>query len=1118
MSQRIAARVHWAVRTLLFAWLSCTLVFAAQAAPEPQALPDNHALGDVAPPAPIAETITADTSGGYARILFTYRTPTQVTASIENNVLVVRMARPIDTDVVALVGRLASYITSARHDADRKTYRFGLGVPVKLHTTTSGGRTAIDLVPQSFAGVPPDLPPPPAPTRSTIDVAKLPVTRVRVAEYSNFTRIVFEWPSRVAYSAFPGKGRVTVRFETLARPDFSMLVARAPAWVKNAGWRIEDKALLVDIDTDPESTFHNSRDGNKVMIDVLAPRTDAEAYAAASSHALPDIVASAPAAPETVPPQTNGASAPPAAIVPQTPPEQAQVAAAPATPGPPTANLQGDGAELRFPDAHGHAVAVFVRGETTWIVLDNHPPLEAATLFANIAPIVEKADADQSGSAAVLRLKFKTPLVATVSDDNGALIVTFAATGEPPRAVSISRGGANGRATLTTQLVGAVSAIRLTDPDAGDRLWVIPARPGRGLLTPRRFVELEALPSTSGLAVVPFADDITVTVRSDFIEFGRPSGLLLSTASGTAPEPVVQTQRSGLGPAYIDFVHWRGAGDDLYATERKLIAATARLAESDANKARLVLARFLIAHELAPEALGVINLMQASDPKLASDPSLAALRGAADYMMGRYADARTALSTTALDNDPHAALWRGLTEAKLERWSEARRDLAAADAVLHFYPPEWTVRARVARATTGIATGDIATAADAMEGMGTVPAGDEAQAHLLAARILAARGYRNQAIAAMRVVEASRNPPVAADATFVRVETELAAGRIKPAQAIDQLEQLRYRWRGDNLELRTLRKLGGLYFDAKRWREGLSVLRVAALNFGNTDSGREAQDQMRTAFTDLFLHGKADAMKPVDSLSLFYDFIELTPIGADGDEMIRRLSDRLVAVDLLGPAEQLLDHQVHKRLDGVARAVVATKLAAIYLLDHKPKDALGVINDTRQTRLPDEINEQRRLLESRALAAMKQYDMAIDLIADDDTPDAKRLRADVYWEASNWPVAAAKIEELLGDRWQSDAALTEQERNNVMRAAISYSLAGDDVSLVRFKLHYAPKMNASADASAFAVVTEKIDRQGVAFRDLARKVASVDTLERFMTDFRKHMGETAAPPTHVASN
>ena len=39
--------------------------------------------------------------------------------------------------------------------------------------------------------------------------------------------------------------------------------------------------------------------------------------------------------------------------------------------------------------------------------------------------------------------------------------------------------------------------------------------------------------------------------------------------------------------------------------------------------------------------------------------------------------------------------------------------------------------------------------------------------------------------------------------------------------------------------------------------------------------------------------------------AMFYEFRELTPIGRRGDEMIRRLADRLVAVDLLDQAGEL---------------------------------------------------------------------------------------------------------------------------------------------------------------------------------------------------------------------
>jgi hypothetical protein len=47
-------------------------------------------------------------------------------------------------------------------------------------------------------------------------------------------------------------------------------------------------------------------------------------------------------------------------------------------------------------------------------------------------------------------------------------------------------------------------------------------------------------------------------------------------------------------------------------------------------------------------------------------------------------------------------------------------------------------------------------------------------------------------------------------------------------------------------------------------------------------------------------------------------------------------------------------------------------------------------------------------------------------------------------------------------------------------------------------------MKPGTDASAFAVVTQPIATQATAFRDMAGPIASVDTLETFMQDFKKH--------------
>jgi hypothetical protein len=1047
------------------------------------------------------DTVTVDIARGYARILFTFEKPAPVTAAIADGILTIRLGHGVNTNIDNFTESLGPYVSSGRRDPDGLTYRFALRNPVGLHNSTQANQTAVDLVPDGFKGAPPDLPPPPPPLakQELPDITKLPVVKLRVGEYSNFTRLVFDWPAPTAYTAYPGQGRITLRFESAAKPDFSAMERRSPAWVKSVGWHLDGTATVVEFETDAESVFHDFREDNRIVIDVLAPKTDASAYA-------PPGPAGPSVSPNPPPKGSDAAATLKTAGAPTMPAARNTPIAGPAEMAASNAELTREGAALHFPAARGHAAAVFMRGETLWIVLDGHPRLDAATLLAPLANLLAKADAEQTAGAAVLKLVFKAPLLPSVQESESALNVLLTAGATvPPEAIAFTRQGAEGQTSLSTPLPGAAHVIQLADPEAGDHLVIVPARPGRGVLTPKRFVEMEALPTAIGLAVVPFSDDLAIQVQSEVVTVSRPKGLALSAASGANSEPVVQILVSKQGPAFIDFKQWpKGDNGNVLATERNLRAAVARLPESDGNKARLQLARYLLTRDLAPEALGEIQLIQAADPKLANDPGLSAMKGAAQYMMGRYADARLSLSADALTSDPHAALWRGMAEAKLGDFSNARRDLAVSQSVLRFYPEEWQTQARLTRAQTGLAQGDLASANDALDQLSPqLTPRESVEARLYEAELLAAQGHANEAISRLRALERTDYAPMAARTTYARIDTELAAKKIKPADAIAALEQLRFRWRGDDLELKTLRKLGSLYFANKSWREGLGVLRVAALNFPTAELARDAQDDMRRAFSDLFLGDKAAALRPVDALALFYDFIELTPIGRDGDEMIRRLSDRLVAVDLLGPAEQLLDHQVKERLDGVARASVATRLAMIYLLDHKPKEALATINDTRQTRLPDDINEQRRLLEARALAGLKQFDAAVDLIADDDSAEAKRLRADISWDSSNWKVAGSKAEEVLDDRYNVSGPLAPEERALIMRAAVAYSLGGEQPALDKLREHYAARMNASPDAKAFGIVTESIDRQGVAFRDLAKRIAAVDSLQSFMTDFRK---------------
>ena len=164
-------------------------------------------------------------------------------------------------------------------------------------------------------------------------------------------------------------------------------------------------------------------------------------------------------------------------------------------------------------------------------------------------------------------------------------------------------------------------------------------------------------------------------------------------------------------------------------------------------------------------------------------------------------------------------------------------------------------------------------------------------------------------------------------------------------------------------------------------------MRTAMLAHPNSDLTRQIQDEAAATFDSLFLAGKGDALPPIEALGLFYDFRELTPIGRRGDEMIRRLADRLVAVDLLDQAAELLQHQVDHRLQGAARAQVATRLAVIYLMNRKPDRALADACRRRAPRdLSNELRDQRLLLEARALSDIGRHDLALEVIANIDEP------------------------------------------------------------------------------------------------------------------------------------
>jgi hypothetical protein len=205
--------------------------------------------------------------------------------------------------------------------------------------------------------------------------------------------------------------------------------------------------------------------------------------------------------------------------------------------------------------------------------------------------------------------------------------------------------------------------------------------------------------------------------------------------------------------------------------------------------------------------------------------------------------------------------------------------------------------------------------------------------------------------------------------------------------------------------------------------------------------------------------------------------------------MVRRLTRRLVDVDLLPQAEQLLQYQVDKRLEGVPKAQVATDLAVIYLMDRKPEDALIAINSSRTTVLPNAINIQRRVIAARAMTGVGEYDTALEMLGSDNSPEATDARAEIDWRQKNWPAAGAIFERMLGDRYKQAGPLASEQEGQLLRSAVAYSLAADDASLSRLRARWAPFVAASRNPDALRVALSGLNNGEVSPADFSRIAA-----------------------------
>jgi tetratricopeptide (TPR) repeat protein len=775
---------------------------------------------------------------------------------------------------------------------------------------------------------------------------------------------------------------------------------------------------------------------------------------------------------------------------------------------------QGANLKLSFPFLAPTAAAVFQRADTLWIVFDATATIDLSALEGEASRTIRGAEFIRTPDADIVRIRLDHPLLSSLATEGPAWTVTIGDTVfDPTHALDIARNliGPN-RASVTIPFEAPHQLHRIRDPEVGDDLLIVTGfTPARGFVNEQDFVEFRALASTQGVVVEPLADDVNVELAADKVVISRPGGLTLSSSLQSV------VRGSSLRPVTFDSQLWGFDRQSTYSQRQwHLIDAAAAAPASKRLQPRLDLARFYIAREMYPEAKGVLDVALAEDRPAAEEVSAEVLRAIAEVMMNRPDDALKDLANPAIGDQHDAPLWRALAYAGEGKWAQARDSFKSVEAAIATLPIELQRVALKDEMRAAIEVGDFAGAADQLNDLETIGLPRELQPAIsvLIGRLSEGMGRSEDALSAYRTAADSWDRPAAAQGRLRDVALRYSLGDLKREDVISELETLTTIWRGDETEVEALQILARLYTQAGRYRDSFKAMRSAMAAHPDSEMTRRIQEEAAATFETLFLAGKADSLPAIDALALFYDFRDLTPIGRRGDEMIRRLADRLVSVDLLDQAAELLQYQVDHRLQGAARAQVATRLAVIYLMNRKADRALATLRATRVSDLANELRNQRLLLEARALSDLGRHDLALEVVANIEGPEVIRLRSDILWAARRWGRSAEQIELYYGERWKEWRPLNDVERADILRAAIGYALAEDALGLSRFREKYAAKMKQTPDARAFEIVSAALGTSGMEFRSIARAAASVDTLEGFLRDVQgRYPDASAIPPT-----
>lgn len=966
-----------------------------------------------------------------------------------NNIIILSFNQPLGKDFLNIQQQLNLFVNKQNISPDLQTISLEIKVPYSVRTTNENGQLHIEILRR--------------PEENSANKINQPII-AEFGKHKNFDRLSFAYTSKPQYAVKTEKDTTVISF--LSPVTFN--------WDK---LREENIYAYLEQTTNPlggidiripgklQKSFEYN---NKIVLDLKL-----QGISELSNEQL--LRRKNPVTQETSQEKTQNITTP---------------------------QNKNEVASLAFPWNMEVGVSVFKRGKYIWVAFDHTRTIDIEELRLQSRKVADQIIQLPHSQATILRITPKENVKVGLRQE-GLLWIIDLYTHDIEYKVKelpiFLQYNSMNQSYLYISSNSNGNTLSIIDPEIGDVIFIgTETELGLAINEDYHYQDLEILPSKQGFAIVPNASDILVSKgNTGFSIKANNRGLNISDNLENLKRQQQLWQNStevfdlNIPPQLLKL--------NFNQAVEQIKSDIEQAAPEQKTKAKLLLIKYYLGMGLGTEALSQLKQLTPQELQTIKPETIAALSGIANFLMRRYDEALDNFSHSGLENNNEAIFWRALTDSALEFKKENDIVLLTFISIIRNYPQELKERIALVAVDTAIQANDDISTQNFMDILKNSKGNDARRAQILYlnAKKYEYQGYPNNALREYGNATRHKSQKYTSLARFARVNLQTKLNLIKPQKAIEELERLRFAWGEPEFKLNLLQKLGEVYESDKNYSQALKTYQESMALAASPKQKEEILNKMIKLFENLYLNGVVDELQAVKAIALYKDYKWLAPKSKYYTELSQKVADRMVAVDLLTSASDLLKEQLRLvNLTALQRSQIGARLALIYLFERDNLAALDILEKTTAENLPKNQKQYRKIITAKALANLNRNDEALDLLKDDYSKNALLLKTDIYWKSGQWDNAADSIKYLI-EKPQPDKKLSSEQISYILDWITALKKANRNTVIYRIKNTFEPYFAQTPYASTFNVLTTNMETNRIDMNAIDKAVNDISAYSDF---------------------